>query len=397
MCSLVSVAPVSGQSSGAPVPSPRTPQAPWRRPSVDTSSPISSSRDVSLRIKLEGNTTTEDKNQGDCSPWRLLFCVTCAKGKRRELHRWEAAAFLRSTSFSTSLLFLSYPSPALSSENRRGWSGCSVPSTPRYSSFTCRHRTSKPKGNVFASPTTPVPDATPLVLRVTLGATGLGGELAQPAGDGEALLQQQAVEGGAAEGLQVHLLLVVPELLRGFCTDGEEEEEGGSCDPRPRPRRHVTHDRAATWKAVKKAGGVQDRVSSSSSRLKAPQSKSLLVVLREAARVHGEEHHVAQEETGGGVQNARHTGTPLFFVGFALVSLPAAGIDLLQKNPEKRLGGGEEDAQEIKRHQFFKKDVSNFDEEFTRLQPVLTPPRTPCALTEEQQEIFAHFDFSSLS
>uniref|UniRef100_A0A8C2Z9R8 protein kinase C n=1 Tax=Cyclopterus lumpus TaxID=8103 RepID=A0A8C2Z9R8_CYCLU len=93
---------------------------------------------------------------------------------------------------------------------------------------------------------------------------------------------------------------------------------------------------------------------------------------------------------------------------------------LLQKNPEKRLGGGEEDASEIKRHRFFKrmdwaallakdlpppflpviraeKDVSNFDEEFTRLKPVFTPPQTPCTLTAEQQDIFAHFDFSSMS
>ncbi|XP_042365386.1 serine/threonine-protein kinase N2 [Plectropomus leopardus] len=90
---------------------------------------------------------------------------------------------------------------------------------------------------------------------------------------------------------------------------------------------------------------------------------------------------------------------------------------LLQKNPETRLGGGEEDASAIKRHKFFQgmdwgallakkikppflpvikalKDVSNFDEEFTRLKPVLTLPRTPCVLTAEQQEIFADFDFS---
>ena len=39
-------------------------------------------------------------------------------------------------------------------------------------------------------------------------------------------------------------------------------------------------------------------------------------------------------------------------------------------------------------------DVSNFDEEFTRLKPVLTLPRTPCVLTAEQQDIFADFDFS---
>ncbi|XP_034565908.1 serine/threonine-protein kinase N2 [Notolabrus celidotus] len=90
---------------------------------------------------------------------------------------------------------------------------------------------------------------------------------------------------------------------------------------------------------------------------------------------------------------------------------------LLQKNPEMRLGAGEEDAAQIKKHKFFQtmdwsallskklkppflpvirapKDVSNFDEEFTRLKPVLTLPRTTCVLTEEQQEIFADFDFS---
>nr|XP_020474444.1 serine/threonine-protein kinase N2-like isoform X2 [Monopterus albus] len=93
---------------------------------------------------------------------------------------------------------------------------------------------------------------------------------------------------------------------------------------------------------------------------------------------------------------------------------------LLQKSPEKRLGAGVEDALEIKRHKFFQgmdwdallakkvkppflpvirapQDVSNFDEEFTRLKPVLTLPRTPFLLTAEQQEIFADFDFSHLS
>ncbi|KAM6901998.1 serine/threonine-protein kinase N2 [Lycodopsis pacificus] len=93
---------------------------------------------------------------------------------------------------------------------------------------------------------------------------------------------------------------------------------------------------------------------------------------------------------------------------------------LLQKNPQMRLGGGEEDASEIKRHKFFQgmdwaallakhmkppflpviralKDVSNFDQEFTRLKPVLTPPRTAYVLTAEQQDIFADFDFSLMS
>lgn len=92
---------------------------------------------------------------------------------------------------------------------------------------------------------------------------------------------------------------------------------------------------------------------------------------------------------------------------------------LLQKNPEMRLGAGQEDAAEIKRHKFFQgvdwdvllaktmkppfvpvikaaKDVSNFDQEFTSLKPVLTLPRTPCVLSAEQQDIFADFDFSFL-
>ncbi|KAF0031866.1 hypothetical protein F2P81_016421 [Scophthalmus maximus] len=90
---------------------------------------------------------------------------------------------------------------------------------------------------------------------------------------------------------------------------------------------------------------------------------------------------------------------------------------LLQKNPATRLGAGVEDASEIKRHRFFQatdwdallaktvkppflpvirapQDVNNFDEEFTRLKPVLTLPRTACVLTAEQQQIFTDFDFS---
>ena len=33
---------------------------------------------------------------------------------------------------------------------------------------------------------------------------------------------------------------------------------------------------------------------------------------------------------------------------------PSVVVQLLQKDPEKRLGGGEEDAQEVKRHHFFR-------------------------------------------
>uniref|UniRef100_A0A3Q3VRL4 protein kinase C n=1 Tax=Mola mola TaxID=94237 RepID=A0A3Q3VRL4_MOLML len=93
---------------------------------------------------------------------------------------------------------------------------------------------------------------------------------------------------------------------------------------------------------------------------------------------------------------------------------------LLQKKPGMRLGAGEEDALQIKRHKFFQgvnwdallakkvkppflpvikapKDVSNFDEEFTHLKPVLTLPRTTCILTSEQQDIFSDFDLAFIS
>lgn len=92
---------------------------------------------------------------------------------------------------------------------------------------------------------------------------------------------------------------------------------------------------------------------------------------------------------------------------------------LLKKNPLKRLGGGEEDANEVKGEKFFKTidwdallakkvkppflpsikesmDVSNFDREFTKLQPVLSPPPLSCSLSTEQQKAFADFDFSTL-
>ncbi|KAI9140889.1 hypothetical protein BKA69DRAFT_1038888 [Paraphysoderma sedebokerense] len=90
---------------------------------------------------------------------------------------------------------------------------------------------------------------------------------------------------------------------------------------------------------------------------------------------------------------------------------------LLTRDPSKRLGGGKADSEDVKRHPFFKdvnwqdmydkkiappfvprishaKDVSNFDEEFTRELPVLTPVNT--VLDPADQAEFKDFTTYSL-
>ncbi|KAI9474162.1 MAG: kinase-like domain-containing protein [Benjaminiella poitrasii] len=87
---------------------------------------------------------------------------------------------------------------------------------------------------------------------------------------------------------------------------------------------------------------------------------------------------------------------------------------LLERNAEKRLGSGKLDAQEIKAHPFFagvnwedmlakrvqppyiptvngRADTSNFDEEFTREIPILTPVNA--MLTEHDQQTFINFSY----
>ncbi|KAI4587634.1 hypothetical protein R6Z07M_003759 [Ovis aries] len=91
---------------------------------------------------------------------------------------------------------------------------------------------------------------------------------------------------------------------------------------------------------------------------------------------------------------------------------------LLQKCPEKRLGAGERDAEEIKTQPFFKTtdwqallaravqppfvptlcgptDLRYFEGEFTGLPPALTPPDPRSPLTARQQAAFRDFDFVS--
>ncbi|XP_074141000.1 serine/threonine-protein kinase N3 isoform X2 [Sminthopsis crassicaudata] len=91
---------------------------------------------------------------------------------------------------------------------------------------------------------------------------------------------------------------------------------------------------------------------------------------------------------------------------------------LLQKCPEKRLGAGRQDAEEIKVHPFFRStdweallscrvqppyvplirgpaDLRHFDQEFTVLPPALTPPDPHCPLSSQQQAAFRGFDFVS--
>ncbi|ORY24440.1 kinase-like protein [Rhizoclosmatium globosum] len=89
---------------------------------------------------------------------------------------------------------------------------------------------------------------------------------------------------------------------------------------------------------------------------------------------------------------------------------------LLKKDPRSRLGGGKLDAEEVKRHPYFagvdwdlfmekkvappwkpviksERDVSNFDAEFTKEKPILTPVNT--VLSAVHQAEFKEFDFTA--
>ncbi|XP_058509988.1 serine/threonine-protein kinase N1-like isoform X1 [Solea solea] len=102
------------------------------------------------------------------------------------------------------------------------------------------------------------------------------------------------------------------------------------------------------------------------------------------------------------------------------LSTEAIGImrRLLRRNPERRLGSGEKDAEDVKKQPFFrgmdweallqrkatppfvpsiggKEDVSNFDTEFTAEPPALTPPRERRTLSRKEQDFFKDFDYIS--
>uniref|UniRef100_A0A3P8WG88 protein kinase C n=1 Tax=Cynoglossus semilaevis TaxID=244447 RepID=A0A3P8WG88_CYNSE len=102
------------------------------------------------------------------------------------------------------------------------------------------------------------------------------------------------------------------------------------------------------------------------------------------------------------------------------LSTEAIGImrRLLRRNPERRLGSGEKDAEDVKKQPFFRgvdweallrkkvtppfvptikgrNDVSNFDTEFTAEAPGLTPPRERRTLTRKEQDYFKDFDYTS--
>uniref|UniRef100_A0A8C2C0V9 Protein kinase N1b n=1 Tax=Cyprinus carpio TaxID=7962 RepID=A0A8C2C0V9_CYPCA len=102
------------------------------------------------------------------------------------------------------------------------------------------------------------------------------------------------------------------------------------------------------------------------------------------------------------------------------LSTEAIGImrRLLRRNPERRLGSSERDAEDIKKQPFFrnmdweallqrrvpppfvpavkgKEDVSNFDAEFTNEAPTLTPPRERRNLSRKDQDYFRDFDYVS--
>jgi len=89
---------------------------------------------------------------------------------------------------------------------------------------------------------------------------------------------------------------------------------------------------------------------------------------------------------------------------------------LLRRNPERRLGSSERDAEDVKKQAYFRtinwddlltrktkppfvptvkhaEDVSNFDEEFTCEKAILTPPKDRRPLTDLEQTHFREFDY----
>ena len=111
---------------------------------------------------------------------------------------------------------------------------------------------------------------------------------------------------------------------------------------------------------------------------------------------------------------------------------------MLRKNPERRLGASERDAEDVKKQAFFRhvhwedllarrlkppfvptivrifsnmdekivlinfffkflqssmEDVRNFDEEFTSEKPILTPPKDPRILSDDDQTLFKDFTY----
>uniref|UniRef100_A0A8B9JPT3 protein kinase C n=1 Tax=Astyanax mexicanus TaxID=7994 RepID=A0A8B9JPT3_ASTMX len=100
------------------------------------------------------------------------------------------------------------------------------------------------------------------------------------------------------------------------------------------------------------------------------------------------------------------------------LSTECIGLIVWIRNPERRLGSTERDAEDVKKQPFFRnidweallqrkvvppfvpslggrEDVSNFDAEFTTEAPALTPPRERRTLSRKDQEWFRDFDYVS--
>lgn len=109
---------------------------------------------------------------------------------------------------------------------------------------------------------------------------------------------------------------------------------------------------------------------------------------------------------------------PIRFPRFLSIESIAIMRRLLRKNPEKRLGSSEKDAEDVKKQAFFRninwadllakriqppfkpivkspEDVSNFDDEFTSEQAQLSPPKDGRILLQEEQIFFKDFDYVS--